>query len=104
MTSFLILVVMATLNLALAGYKTRCDVVRALRAQGVPDGDMRDWLCLVDNESKFKYDATYINPNNRGTDNGIFQMNSRYHCDRPSGYSGTKCWKLNTDGCQDTCS
>lgn len=39
---FTLIVVIALLNRSYAATKTKCDVVRALRAQGVPDSLLRD--------------------------------------------------------------
>ena len=85
------------------GTKTKCQVVAALRAEGVPDSDLRDWLCLVKHESDYRYDIDNTNSNG-SRDYGIFQLNSKYWCKGSKGYSGTTCWKLNTYGCKDTCS
>lgn len=95
----LVVLVLGLLEVCHCIQKTKCQVVQALRAQGVPDSDLRDWLCLVKHESNYHYDA--VNSNTH--DYGIFQINRGYWCDRPNGYSGTTCWRLNTYGCADTC-
>jgi len=59
-------------------------------------------LCLVEHESRYTYDIENHN-SDHSTDYGIFQLNNKYWCDRPSGYDGTICWRLNTYGCQYTC-
>nr|AFM43653.1 c-type lysozyme [Mytilus galloprovincialis] len=101
-----ILFVSILLVLVLVGYsygatKTKCQVVQALRNQGVPDSDLRDWLCLVKHESNFHYDA--IGTNSGSKDYGIFQINSKFNCGRPSGTSTSICWRVNTYGCADSC-
>lgn len=96
-----LLIVLVVVGKAKAATKTKCQVVQALRAQGVPDSDLRDWLCLVKHESSYRYDVT--NDNSNGSkDYGIFQLNDKYWCDR--GSATNKCWKLNTYGCGVTCS
>ncbi|XP_031553937.1 lysozyme-like [Actinia tenebrosa] len=87
-----------------AARKTKCEVVSALRAQGVPDGDLRDWLCLVENESSFRYDITNEQNDNGSKDYGIFQLSNGYWCDRPHGTTSSICWRLNTYGCHVSCS
>lgn len=94
---FSALILLALLELAHAGTKSKCAVVRALRNENVPDSQMRDWLCLVKHESGFRYSAT--NNNNDGsTDYGIFQLNDRYWCGRGS-TKYSQCWRINTYGC-----
>lgn len=94
---FAALMLLAFGELAHAGTKSKCDVVRALRNENVQDSEMRDWLCLVKHESAFKYTAK--NSNNDGsTDYGIFQLNDRYWCGRGS-TKYSKCWQINTYGC-----
>ncbi|XP_060586095.1 lysozyme c-1-like isoform X1 [Ruditapes philippinarum] len=77
--------------------KTKCEVVDALRKAGAREEDLRNWVCLVEQESGYQYNLRHYN------DSGIFQLNDIW-CDRPSGYFGTTCWMLNTYGCSDTCS
>ncbi|XP_045197125.2 lysozyme-like [Mercenaria mercenaria] len=89
--------VLMLLGLSQAENKTKCEVVQALRAQRVPDYDLRNWLCLVDQESSYEYDLIKYN------DFGIFQLNRDVWCNKTNGYPGTTCWKLNTYGCLDLC-
>ncbi|WP_411027131.1 hypothetical protein [Salmonella sp. s54925] len=84
-----------------AATKTKCQVVSALRAQRVPDGDLRNWLCLVKHESSYRYDVTNTN-SNLSKDYGIYQLNNKYWCDRGT-RSDTACWKINTYGCGVPC-
>lgn len=88
-------------GIAHAGMKTKCDVVRSLKAANVGDSEIRDWLCLVKHESNFRYDA--VNRNSDGSkDYGIYQLNNRYWCDRGnSKYS--RCWQINSFGCGYRC-
>ncbi|CAC5390100.1 LYZ [Mytilus coruscus] len=95
------------LAFALVGYsygatKTKCQVVQALRNQGVPDSDLRDWLCLVKHESNYVYDVIRTNRNG-SKDYGIFQFNNYFSCGKSGGTSSTICWRINTFGCADTC-
>ncbi|XP_068632297.1 lysozyme-like [Battus philenor] len=59
---------------------TRCGLVQELRRQGFPKDKMRDWVCLVENESSRRTDAVG-KPNRDGSrDYGLFQINDRYWC------------------------
>ncbi|XP_045166381.1 lysozyme c-1-like [Mercenaria mercenaria] len=96
-------IVLMMIERCIAGTKTKCQVVAALRAQGVPDSDLRDWLCLVAHESSYKYDAENNNSNG-STDYGIFQFNNNYNCGNSDGTNSATCWRLRTYGCADSCS
>ncbi|KAM7428890.1 hypothetical protein ABFA07_020201 [Porites harrisoni] len=89
-------------EMANAGTKTKCDVVRALRIQNVPNSDMRDWLCLVNHESGFQYDIVHENSDG-SKDYGIYQLNDNYWCDQGD-TKYTSCWQINTFGCGYKCS
>ena len=54
-------------------------------------------------ESNYEYSLRKTNSDG-SKDHGIFQLNSNYWCDMPEGYNGTTCWRLDTFGCQYTCS
>ncbi|XP_045166373.1 lysozyme-like [Mercenaria mercenaria] len=103
----LLVIVLAILGtLCAAQKKTKCQVVKALRDQGVPDSELKDWLCLVDKESSYKYNAEHTNYKDGSVDSidyGIFQLNDKYWCSDSGGYSGKICWRLNTYGCDDKC-
>nr|XP_029735634.1 lysozyme [Aedes albopictus] len=58
----------------------KCSLAKALLAQGFSKADLRNWVCLVQNESGM--DTTKKNNNRNGsTDWGLFQINDRYWCD-----------------------
>nr|AJQ21500.1 C-type lysozyme 2 [Mytilus galloprovincialis] len=97
-----VMVLFALLGCSYAGTISKCDVVKALRAESVPDSDLRDWLCLVEHESSFRYELEHVN-SDKSIDYGIFQLNNKYWCDRPTPVDTSKCWKFNTCGCTDTC-
>lgn len=95
------LVLLAFSEMAQAGRKSKCEVVRALRNQNVPDWEIRDWLCLVKHESSYRYDVT--NDNSNGSrDYGIYQLNDKYWCGRGS-TKYSRCWQINTYGCGVDC-
>nr|AEG19518.1 lysozyme [Cyclina sinensis] len=99
-----LVVLLMIIETSRAATKTKCQVVQALRAQGVTsDSELRNWLCLVEKESSFRYDVTNSNSNG-SKDYGIFQLNDGFWCGKSNGYSGTICWRLRTNGCQDSCS
>lgn len=85
-------------GMANAGHLSKCDVVRSLRSENVPESEMRDWLCLVDKASNYQYDLV-----GGGSSYGIYQISSKYWCDRGS-KKYTKCWQINTYGCGYPCS
>lgn len=62
---------------------SRCEFARILKRSGM-DGywgiSLADWVCLAQHESSFNTRATNFNSERRGTDYGIFQINSRYWC------------------------
>lgn len=58
----------------------KCSLAKALLAQGFNKADLRNWVCLVQNESGM--DTNKKNNNRNGsTDWGLFQINDRYWCD-----------------------
>ncbi|XP_060564847.1 lysozyme-like [Ruditapes philippinarum] len=97
------LLLICLINGSLGATKSKCDVVHALRTEGVPNSDMRDWLCLVAHESSYRYDIKHINSDG-STDFGIFQLNDNYMCGNAQGTSSTTCWRIRTYGCADACS
>ncbi|XP_068748193.1 lysozyme C-like isoform X2 [Montipora capricornis] len=95
--SFAMLLILSAFGgLSYAGTKSKCDVVRALRTQNVPDSDMRDWLCLVQHESGYRYNA--FNDNGWSQDLGIFQINNHYWCGKGN-VKYSACWRILTHGC-----
>nr|XP_003475976.2 lysozyme C [Cavia porcellus]CDM98793.1 TPA: lysozyme F1 [Cavia porcellus] len=62
----------------------RCQLARTLKRLGM-DGyhgiSLANWTCLVRWESKYNTKATKYNPGNKGTNYGIFQINSRSWCE-----------------------
>ncbi|XP_058837208.1 lysozyme-like [Topomyia yanbarensis] len=80
----------------------KCSLAKALLDQGFEKAELRNWVCLVQNESGM--DTTKTNKNRNGsTDWGLFQINDWYWCDSPdSSKAGTndckvKCSALLTD-------
>ncbi|XP_013149139.1 PREDICTED: lysozyme-like [Papilio polytes] len=76
-----IFLVTAGIFLACEGRElSRCDLVRELRRYGFSENQMRDWVCLVENESSRRTDVIG-KPNSDGSrDYGLFQINDRYWC------------------------
>ncbi|CAG4985641.1 unnamed protein product [Parnassius apollo] len=69
---------------------SRCELVRELRKHGFPENKMRDWVCLVENESSRRTDIV-SRPNGDGSrDYGLFQINDRYWCSN-TGQPGKDC-------------
>ncbi|XP_063379287.1 lysozyme-like [Cydia fagiglandana] len=62
----------------------RCPLVRELRAQGFPENKLRDWVCLVENESHGRTDAKGTVNKNGSRDYGLFQINDKYWCSNTS--------------------
>nr|ACH56920.1 salivary lysozyme [Simulium vittatum] len=60
-------------------FKTDCELVRALRQNGFPETQLRDWACLIFAESSRQTQLTHKNRNG-STDYGLFQINSKYWC------------------------
>ncbi|XP_047507076.1 lysozyme-like [Pieris napi] len=59
---------------------TRCQLVHELRNQGFPENKLRDWVCLVENESS-RNTAKVGRVNKNGSrDYGLFQINDKYWC------------------------
>ncbi|XP_060560672.1 lysozyme c-1-like [Ruditapes philippinarum] len=100
------LLTIAFIDCSLGATKSKCDVVNALKAEGVPDADMRDWLCLVQHESNYEYNVTKYKMAGSAIGSvtlGIFQFNNAYWCGNANGTSSPTCWKLRTFGCADAC-
>ncbi|CAC5387824.1 LYZ [Mytilus coruscus] len=98
-----ILLAFALVEYSYDATKTKSQVVQALRNQGVPYSDFRDWLCLVKHQSEYGYDVVSNNTNG-SKDYDIFQMNSNYFCGKAKGTSSSTCLRVNTYGCAVTCS
>ncbi|EAT44943.1 AAEL003712-PA [Aedes aegypti] len=58
----------------------KCSLAKALLAQGFSKADLRNWVCLVQNESSMDTNKKHNNSNG-STDWGLFQINDRYWCD-----------------------
>ncbi|KAG6449379.1 hypothetical protein O3G_MSEX006037 [Manduca sexta] len=59
---------------------TRCELVRELKRQGFPKDQIRDWVCLIENESRrFTNRVSRMNSNG-SRDYGLFQINDKYWC------------------------
>ncbi|KAL4713604.1 hypothetical protein ACJJTC_016687 [Scirpophaga incertulas] len=58
----------------------RCELVTELRKQGFPENQLRDWVCLVENESSRNTAAKSRKNKDGSYDFGLFQINSRYWC------------------------
>ncbi|XP_054922196.1 lysozyme-like isoform X2 [Dermacentor andersoni] len=69
-----------TLVTATVGKKfTRCSLSKELARNGIPRGQMANWVCLVNSESGMNTRA--MNRNRDGSvDYGLFQINNRYWC------------------------
>ncbi|XP_062534056.1 lysozyme-like [Armigeres subalbatus] len=77
--ALLMLLLVGALVLTEAKKFDKCSLAKALLAQGFNKGDLRNWVCLVQNESGM--DTTKKNNNRNGsTDWGLFQINDRYWC------------------------
>ncbi|XP_058456243.1 lysozyme-like [Malaya genurostris] len=58
----------------------KCSLAKALLNHGFNKADLKNWVCLVQNESGM--DTTKTNKNRNGSsDWGLFQINDRYWCD-----------------------
>nr|Q7SID7.1 RecName: Full=Lysozyme; AltName: Full=1,4-beta-N-acetylmuramidase [Antheraea mylitta]1IIZ_A Chain A, LYSOZYME [Antheraea mylitta] len=79
---------------------TRCGLVNELRKQGFDENLMRDWVCLVENESA-RYTDKIANVNKNGSrDYGLFQINDKYWCSKgstPGKDCNVTCSQLLTD-------
>ncbi|KAL4713617.1 hypothetical protein ACJJTC_016700 [Scirpophaga incertulas] len=86
MTKLLVVVcALAVLNcICYAKELSRCELVTALRAQGFPEDKMRDWVCLVENESGRKTHKKSPRNKNGSYDYGLFQINDKYWCSNTS--------------------
>nr|ABC73705.1 lysozyme [Antheraea pernyi] len=63
---------------------TKCGLVHELRRQGFDESLMRDWVCLVENESS-RYTNKIGKVNKNGSrDYGLFQINDKYWCSKTS--------------------
>nr|AGV28585.1 lysozyme 6 [Ostrinia furnacalis] len=68
----------------------RCEIVQELRTQGFPEAQMRDWVCLIENESGGNTGKVSPVNKNGSKDYGLFQINDNYWCTR-SGPAGKDC-------------
>nr|ABN54797.1 lysozyme precursor [Ostrinia furnacalis] len=85
-----VLFVVAALWASEAKILKRCDIARELRSQGFPESQMRDWVCLVENESAGNTGKVSPTNKNGSKDYGLFQINDKYWCTR-SGPAGKDC-------------
>ncbi|XP_026750267.2 lysozyme-like [Galleria mellonella] len=79
---------------------TRCGLVQALRSQGFDEAKMRDWVCLVENESGRRTDIVGKPNKNGSRDYGLFQINDKYWCNnttKPGKGCNITCSQLLTD-------
>ncbi|CAG4949349.1 unnamed protein product [Colias eurytheme] len=63
---------------------TRCQLVHQLRSHGFPENKMRDWVCLVENESARTTSKVGSVNKNGSRDYGLFQINDKYWCSNTS--------------------
>ncbi|CAH0714697.1 unnamed protein product, partial [Brenthis ino] len=63
---------------------TRCQLVQELRSQGFPESKLRDWVCLVENESSRTTSKVGKVNKNGSVDYGLFQINDKYWCSKTS--------------------
>ncbi|XP_038214848.1 lysozyme-like [Zerene cesonia] len=63
---------------------TRCQLVQQLRSHGFPENKMRDWVCLVENESGRNTSKVGTVNKNGSRDYGLFQINDKYWCSNTS--------------------
>ncbi|XP_063822760.1 lysozyme-like [Ostrinia nubilalis] len=76
----------------------RCDIVLELTRQGFPESQMRDWVCLIENESGG--DTGKITTKKNGFKGyGLFQIDSNWWCARssPSALCHIPCAEVITD-------
>ncbi|CAK1540729.1 unnamed protein product [Leptosia nina] len=79
---------------------TRCGLVKELRKQGFPENEMRNWVCLVENESSRRTDLVSKKNTNGSRDYGLFQINDKYWCSnngKPGKDCNVACDQLITD-------
>ncbi|KAJ0175804.1 hypothetical protein K1T71_008963 [Dendrolimus kikuchii] len=84
MKTIIVLVVVGVLGLTEAKRFTRCELVRELRNQGFPEDQLRDWVCLVENESMGDSGIVGGVNSNGSRDYGLFQINDKYWCSNTS--------------------
>ncbi|XP_049868495.1 lysozyme-like [Pectinophora gossypiella] len=63
---------------------TTCQLISELRKHGFPEDKMRDWVCLVQNESNRMTHKTGTVNKNGSRDYGLFQINDKYWCSNTS--------------------
>ncbi|XP_045447626.1 lysozyme-like [Melitaea cinxia] len=63
---------------------TRCELVQQLRSHGFPEDKLRDWVCLVENESSRTTNKIGKVNKNGSRDYGLFQINDKYWCSNTS--------------------
>ncbi|XP_026484424.1 lysozyme-like [Vanessa tameamea] len=85
MKCLLALFAIAVIVLQCEGKKfTRCELVHQLRDHGFPEGKLRDWVCLVENESSRTTSKIGKVNKNGSRDYGLFQINDKYWCSNTS--------------------
>ncbi|KAI5639915.1 c-type lysozyme/alpha-lactalbumin family domain-containing protein [Phthorimaea operculella] len=63
-----------------AYHMTECQLLHALRNNGFPEHQLRNWMCLVQNESgRCTNKISPVNKNG-SRDYGLFQINDKYWC------------------------
>ncbi|EAA04404.3 AGAP007344-PA [Anopheles gambiae str. PEST] len=80
MKLFFVTILLAVLGTTYGKVFNKCELVRLLAANGFPRSQLQDWICLIQNESR--YDTSALNTKNRdgSKDYGIFQINNYYWC------------------------
>uniref|UniRef100_U5EQF8 lysozyme n=1 Tax=Corethrella appendiculata TaxID=1370023 RepID=U5EQF8_9DIPT len=79
-----------------------CELYQELKQITTDKELLRNWMCLVDNESKFKTNAKNVNTNG-STDYGLFQINDKFWCaaDKAGKDCNIMCSKLMDDSIAD---
>ncbi|XP_050668783.1 lysozyme-like [Leptidea sinapis] len=63
---------------------TKCQLVHELRNHGFPENKLRDWVCLIQNESGGTTSKVGRVNKNGSRDYGLFQINDKYWCSNTS--------------------
>ncbi|KAJ2950188.1 hypothetical protein O0L34_g11548 [Tuta absoluta] len=85
MQKLLLILVVAGVALQTQAYHmTECQLLKGLRDNGFPEDKLRDWMCLVQNESGRRTDKISPVNKNGSRDYGLFQINDKYWCSKTS--------------------
>lgn len=86
---------------SLARTMDRCSLAREMANLGVPRDQLARWTCIAEHESSYRTNVVGPANSDGSHDYGLFQINDRYWCQPPSGYSsngcGLNCGDLLTD-------